>query len=219
MATTSHARCRRCGGARHKNVSRGMCERCWRTFEKPRLKAEKLALRARRDARRSPIEEAVEYVLKHPEETPIVTASKYTDEQKIEIGRLYEEGLSYAAIKEQTGATAQTVITAARALGLPVRQQRHNSPNGKAPTSPEPAPNWSSMAPPEEPSQDAPESTQDTILSMLAIEAAQQVWSVRYRVVTVVERTEQVFATDYMVAAESILGSIPGAEIIELKRE
>ena len=212
MATTSHARCRRCGGARHKNVSRGMCERCWRTFEKPRLKAEKLALRARRDARRSPIEEAVEYVLEHKEETPVMSASKYTDEQRIEIGRLYEEGLSYAAIKEQTGATAQTVITAARALGLPVRQHRQNSPNGKAPAPalPEPV---------EEPSQDAPESTQEPILSTPAIEGTYGVWSVRYRVVTIVERTEQVIATDYRVAAESILGSIPGAEIVELRRE
>jgi hypothetical protein len=47
-----------------------------------------------------------------------------SDEERLEIGRLYEAGLTYDKIKEQTGANAQTVVETVRRLGLPLRNPR-----------------------------------------------------------------------------------------------
>jgi hypothetical protein len=202
-----------------------MCERCWRQYEKPRLKAEKLALRARREARRSPIEEAIEYVLEH-KETTTMTRKLYTDEQKLEIGTLYADGLSYTQIKERTGANPQAVVSAARALGLPLRQPRHNgteepAPEAKVDLTLDIEDDDQDLPPLEEPSQDAPESRPEAILSLPVPEAAQDGWTVAYNVVTVVERSSTVYASSYLEAVNIVLQDEPGvgiADIVEVSK-
>ena len=55
-------------------------------------------------------------------------ARVWTDEEKLEIGRLYEEGATYEAIQKATGANTQTISNVAKSLGL----QRTKGPGSKA---------------------------------------------------------------------------------------
>lgn len=47
--------------------------------------------------------------------------ARLTDEQRLEIGRRYEEGQSYDQIKSALGVSSKTISDTARSLGLPMR--------------------------------------------------------------------------------------------------
>lgn len=74
--------------------------------------------------------------------TPIRPANQVTglsDEQRLEIGKMYEEGISYDSIRQRAKVSNQTIVRVARDLGLPPRNKgpRPISPESGETTSPE----------------------------------------------------------------------------------